>query len=659
LTLFCSFAGGALAQLSITPSPLAFGSQGINVASSAQTVTITNTGTTTVTVTGLSFSGTGAGAFAFAPITFPVSLAAGASLPVSITFTPTGPGDVSAILNISTTEIGTQTLNLTGTGTLPSGVSLTSSSLVFLDQAVGSSSPPQQVTVCNTGTSALGISSVSVTGDFVITDTGGAGLATGACRTITVVFRPTAAGLRTGTLTIVTSSGTAAVSLTGNGVAGPVSGPFPSLIVADKRGIFFPATSLCGTSSKPRGLDVLNIGGGPLTISNFTISGPAAGDFQVVESCSGTAIGSMRPCRIFVLFTPTAVGSRVATLTINSNSAGGPVSLPLVGTGRGAGLAVSPSNLTFNQAVGTVTSQTITLTNPGTTPITVSTVTLTGPGAADFTLSPVTVPLVVAPGGTQTLTVSYGTKTPGVSTASVVLGTGPCPSVVSLTGTSTLAPGPGPAAPAVAISPSPLTFSQTVGTTSGAQTVYITNVGNAPLTISNLAFMGAPAGFAFTSVALPTTLAPGVSLPLSVTFTPAAGGDVTATLSVTSNAADSPESINLAGTGTAATGSTPAVAFTPSSPTFGPVPVGSDSVQVITLRNTQSATLGITGISISGANSGDFAVVSSTGATGLAQGASLSITVRFRPTAAGTRAASLDVATTAGTQSVPLTGTAF
>ena len=85
-----------------------FGGQGINVPSGAQTITITNTGTTPVTVTGLSFTGTGAGAFAFAPITFPVSLAAGASLPVSITFTPTGPGDVSAILNISTTEIGTR-----------------------------------------------------------------------------------------------------------------------------------------------------------------------------------------------------------------------------------------------------------------------------------------------------------------------------------------------------------------------------------------------------------------------------------------------------------------------------------------------------------------------------------------------------------------------
>src|SRR5207302_159416 len=110
--------------------------------------------------------------------------------------------------------------------------------------------------ICNTADAPLGIFSVSVTGDFVITDTGGLGLGKGACRTISVVFRPTAEGPRTGTLTITTSTGTAAVALSGTGIAGPAPGPQPTLIVADRRGVLFPATALCATYSKPRGLDL-------------------------------------------------------------------------------------------------------------------------------------------------------------------------------------------------------------------------------------------------------------------------------------------------------------------------------------------------------------------------------------------------------------------
>src|SRR5690348_4948570 len=86
LTLFLSVTSSALAQLTLTPGPLAFGSQAVNVASGAQTITVTNTGTAAQTITSLSFTGAGAGAFTFAPITFPVTLQPGQSLPVNVTF---------------------------------------------------------------------------------------------------------------------------------------------------------------------------------------------------------------------------------------------------------------------------------------------------------------------------------------------------------------------------------------------------------------------------------------------------------------------------------------------------------------------------------------------------------------------------------------------
>src|SRR5207245_3819862 len=74
------------------------------------------------------------------------------------------------------------------------------------------------------------------------------------------------------------------------------------------------------------------------------------------------------------------------------------------------------------------------------------------------------------------------------------------------------------------------------------------------------------------------------------------------TLSVTDNATGSPQTVNLAGTGTV-----PAVGLSPASVPFGNQQVSTSSAaQGVTLTNTGSAPLSITGIAITGANSGDF-----------------------------------------------------
>jgi hypothetical protein len=90
-------------------------------------------------------------------------------------------------------------------------------SLTFASTAVGASSAAQSVTVSNTGTAAATVSSVAVTGDFAQTNSCGTSIAAGASCTVSVTFRPTAAGTRTGTVT-VTSNATnpsLAVSLSG------------------------------------------------------------------------------------------------------------------------------------------------------------------------------------------------------------------------------------------------------------------------------------------------------------------------------------------------------------------------------------------------------------------------------------------------------------
>jgi hypothetical protein len=140
---------------------------------------------------------------------------------------------------------------------------------------------------------------------------------------------------------------------------------------------------------------------------------------------------------------------------------------------------------------------------------------------------------------TQTLTPSQTIPLhfPGYGIAVLTLGTG----------------APPPPAPAVNLNPGSLTFaSQGVGTTSAAQSVTVTNAGNAALSISSIAVAGTnTSDFARTTNCpmSPTPLAAGASCGISVTFTPGAAGTRTGSITITDNAAGSPQAIGLSGTG--------------------------------------------------------------------------------------------------------------
>jgi uncharacterized repeat protein (TIGR02543 family) len=123
-------------------------------------------------------------------------------------------------------------------------------------------------------------------------------------------------------------------------------------------------------------------------------------------------------------------------------------------------------------------------------------------------------------------------------------------------------------APIVALTPSALTFTSVSGVTSAAQAVQLKNTGNAVLAISSVALAGSnPANFAQTNTC-GNSLAAGASCTISVTFTPIAAGTFAATLSVTDNAAGSPQTVTLSGTATAPP--TFSLSATPASQTVSP-----------------------------------------------------------------------------------------
>jgi hypothetical protein len=185
--------------------------------------------------------------------------------------------------------------------------------------------------------------------------------------------------------------------------------------------------------------------------------------------------------------------------------------------------------------------------------------------------------------------------------------------------------------PSGVLSPNSLTFgSQLVGTTSGAQTVTLSNNGTASLSISMIATTG---DFAQTNNC-GSTLPAGVSCSISVTFSPTASGARTGSLIVTDNAPGSHQTATLNGTGTA-----PTADLSPTSLTFASQLVGTISAaKSIMLSNNGTASLSINMI----ATTGDFAQINNCGST-LPAGVSCSISITFTPTAGGTRTGSLQV----------------
>jgi hypothetical protein len=110
-----------------------------------------------------------------------------------------------------------------------------------------------------------------------------------------------------------------------------------------------------------------------------------------------------------------------------------------------------------------------------------------------------------------------------------------------------LAPGPN-----ATLSPTSLTFStQPIGIRSKAQTLTLKNNGTATLNITKISIGGKDAGDFAQTHTCGTMLSEGATCSINVTFKPTASGTRTTTLSVTDNAADSPQMVSLSGTGTA------------------------------------------------------------------------------------------------------------
>lgn len=193
--------------------------------------------------------------------------------------------------------------------------------------------------------------------------------------------------------------------------------------------------------------------------------------------------------------------------------------------------------------------------------------------------------------------------------------------------------------------------------TSAADTITLSNVGNSTLTISSISLTGTGASVFNLTNGCGSTLAVGATCNVSVTFSPTAAATYQAAITITSNATGSPQAVSLTGTGTI----TLAATVTPTALDFGNVDIGTtSSAQTVTLANTGNGPITISSILPLGSGAGVFNVTSNCGAT-LAVGASCQIAVTFSPTATGAAAATLTITDNVlgPPQMVGLTGTGY
>ena len=538
--LQASYGGGGsdafVAKLSPAPaaalssSSLSFGGVLVNATSPEQSVTLTDSGDVPLNLTSITASGD------FALLTTGSScpygggtVATGGNCTIDVTFTPTATGSRTGTVTITDNAAGSpQTVQLTGTGIL-SAPNVSPTSLSFNSQLVGTTSTPQPVTVSNTGSLALSISSLTISSGWTQSNSCLPSIAPNASCTINVSFQPTAGGLRTGTLTLTdyALNSPQTVSLSGTGLVPVVSLSATSLS--------FPGQTV-STTSAPQTLTLTNKGTGALTPLTIT----ASGDFTQTNNCAGS-VAAGAGCTISVTFTPTAPGNRTGTLTLTDNASNSPQTVTLSGTGLGATASLAASSLTFaSQLVGTTSgAQQVTLQNVGNQALSITSISLTGAESGDFGLSQNCGSSLAANASCQ-ISVTFTPTARGTRTAAVSLvDSGPdSPQSISLSGTGI--------APVANLSPSSLTFpSQFVGTTGLPENITLTNNGDVPLNISSIQ---ASAQFGATN-GCTSSLAVDVGCTISVFFDPSAAGSQTGTLTITDNAPDSPQTIQLSGTG--------------------------------------------------------------------------------------------------------------
>jgi len=231
-------------------------------------------------------------------------------------------GSLSATTNVSLT------VSPSGTG---GTLTVSPTSEVWGKIVVGQTGGAKTVTVTNSGSSSVTISSIVATAPFTLVSAGtkqcGATLAAGKTCQQKVEFQPTSGGVFNGTLTFADSASNnpQTVTLQGTGVS----------LVVNPTVLNF-ATVTVGSTSGPLNVTITNESSSTVnfTGAGITLIGSDKKDYVITNNTCGSSLaGGAPPCTVTLEFAPLTTGILDATLQINSNGGGSPQAVTLEGTG--------------------------------------------------------------------------------------------------------------------------------------------------------------------------------------------------------------------------------------------------------------------------------------------------------------------------------------
>ena len=410
ITLNLSGIGLPPPQVTLAPQSIDFGPVETGTHSAVLQVTAANSGDS-VAISSL----TATTPFAVVGNACGSAVPANTDCEISVQFDPTTATPATGALTM-VDAVGTQIVELSGTGTAPPTDTLGASSLSFPPTIIGVPSSGQNVTISNSGGNPLTSIALSTTGPFQQSSNCTTQLIGGQHCTITVVFIPTAAGKQSGTLVVYDILRTQTVALQGTGLN-------PPEFTVTPRSLDFSGTAP-GTTSAPQVLAVANSGGAAMANIGFQFTGSGAAAFSTGKTTCGAELDAGSSCTVPVSYTAPASGILTADLIMTTSTRGPDNSaitatVPLNGVASGS-LMVEPALVGFpTTGVGqTSTAVAVTLTNQSTA---TSYGSLTLKASAGFTVSSNACPASLAGGAKCAVQIAFAPTAEGPQTGTLTI----------------------------------------------------------------------------------------------------------------------------------------------------------------------------------------------------------------------------------------------
>jgi hypothetical protein len=385
-------------------------------------------------------------------------------------------------------------------------VTLGPTSIAFGSAAVGVAST-KAVTLTNGTAATVTVTSITVTpvGTESYTQTNNCQpiMPAGYTCTIQVTYKPVSVGIKNDFLTVADSAGTQTVALTGTAVASPMT--------------FSPSTVQFGTQQVGEKfttpLTLTNNSTAAVTILSVAITPVGTESYAETNNCS-PVIPVGASCTIQVSYDPVSPGTKNAFVTVEDSA--GTQTVALLGMAAPSSITFSQPSLAFGSStVGVTTTKPVTLTNNSKTAVSISNIAVTPPGSKSFTENN-NCPLTIAAGGQCTIQVIFDPQSAGAKDEFVTVVDGIGTQTLPLTGTGIPSP--------IVFTPANLAFGTLALGASQTQPVTLTNTSLSTVSFSSFAISPNTARSYSETNNCGSSLSPGFSCTIQVTFAPVSGG---------------------------------------------------------------------------------------------------------------------------------------